>query len=273
MSDAEVKARLRAQIAAIEGSSPACKDSASRGAVGPCREAEVSEGSCAPDEGAGAFRRAFRRASRSSCTGARALRDAADCLGRVVPGFSQEDDGLGAAAGSPADSSGGRVPLAARTGASAADEAERAFRKIERLALAREQASAALRARLAREGFAPEAASAAVDRALSCGLVDDARYAEVLVRSRLSQGRGAQGIAAELDALGIDASVVPGWPEEFAVDHESEVERALALLDRKPPRAKNGRDAAFRRLVQKGFGASVASTAARVWSEGEECQC
>ncbi|MBS6975252.1 MAG: RecX family transcriptional regulator [Eggerthellaceae bacterium] len=163
--------------------------------------------------------------------------------------------------------------MAARTGASAADEAERAFRKIERLALAREQASAALRARLAREGFAPEAASAAVDRALSCGLVDDARYAEVLVRSRLSQGRGAQGIAAELDALGIDASVVPGWPEEFAVDHESEVERALALLDRKPPRAKNGRDAAFRRLVQKGFGASVASTAARVWSEGEECQC
>ena len=269
MSDAEVKARLRAQIAAIEGSSPACKDSASRGAVGPYREAEVSEGSCTPDEGAGAF----RRASRSSCTGIRASRDAVDRFGREVPGFSQEGDGLGAAAGSPADSSGGRVPLTARTGASAADEAERAFRKIERLALAREQASAALRARLAREGFAPEAADAAVDRALSCGLVDDARYAEVLVRSRLSQGRGAQGIAAELDALGIDASVVPGWPEEFAVDHESEVERALALLDRKPPRAKNRRDAAFRCLVQKGFGASVASTAARVWSEGEERQC
>ena len=105
-------------------------------------------------------------------------------------------------------------------------------------------------------------------RALACGLVDDARYAEVLVRSRLSQGRGAQGIAAELESLGIDASVVPGWPEEFAVDHESEVARALALLDRKPPRAKNKRDAAYRRLAQKGFGASVASTAARIWSEG-----
>ncbi len=135
-------------------------------------------------------------------------------------------------------------------------------------ALAREQASAALRARLVREGFPPEAADAAVGRALACGLVDDARYAEVLVRSRLSQGRGAQGIAAELESLGIDASVVPGWPEEFAVDHESEVARALALLDRKPPRAKNKRDAAYRRLAQKGFGASVASTAARIWSEG-----
>ena len=125
---------------------------------------------------------------------------------------------------------------------------------------------------LVREGFPPEAADAAVGRALACGLVDDARYAEVLVRSRLSQGRGAQGIAAELELLGIDASVVPGWPEEFAVDHESEVARALALLDRKPPRAKNKRDAAYRRLAQKGFGASVASTAARIWSEGKERQ-
>ncbi|MRZ30570.1 regulatory protein RecX, partial [Paeniclostridium sordellii] len=46
----------------------------------------------------------------------------------------------------------------------------------------------------------------------------------------------------------------------------------LALLDRKPPRAKNKRDAAYRRLAQKGFGASVASTAARIWSEGKERQ-
>ncbi|MCQ4848144.1 RecX family transcriptional regulator [Gordonibacter pamelaeae] len=235
MSDAaEVRARLRAQIAAIEASPSACKGDAGREA--PCPSPEDAQ----------------------------VLRGALDPL--------QEDDGLCAASGSLARSRGGGVPPAASVEASAADGAERAFRKIERLALAREQASAALRARLAREGFAPEAADAAVDRALSCGLVDDARYAEVLVRSRLSQGRGAQGIAAELDALGIDASVVPGWPEEFAVDHESEVERALALLDRKPPRAKNRRDAAFRRLVQKGFGASVASTAARVWSEGEECQ-
>ena len=153
-----------------------------------------------------------------------------------------------------------------------AEAGSRQRRRLKRLALAREPASAALRARLVREGFPPEAADAAVGRALACGLVNDARYAEVLVRSRLSQGRGAQGIAAELESLGIDASVVPGWPEEFAVDHESEVARALALLDRKPPRAKNKRDAAYRRLAQKGFGASVASTAARIWSEGKERQ-
>lgn len=208
---AEVRARLRAQIAAIEASPSACKGDAGRET--PCPSPEDAQ--------------VLRGALHPSC-------EALDPL--------QEED------------------------------AERAFRKIERLALAREQASAALRARLVREGFPPEAADAAVGRALACGLVNDARYAEVLVRSRLSQGRGAQGIAAELESLGIDASVVPGWPEEFAVDHESEVARALALLDRKPPRAKNKRDAAYRRLAQKGFGASVASTAARIWSEGKERQ-
>ena len=88
--------------------------------------------------------------------------------------------------------------------AGGADEAERAFRKIERLACSREQASEALRRRLARDGFSAEAAEAAVGRAVSCGLVDDRRYADVLVRSRLAQGRGVQGIRAELASLGIE---------------------------------------------------------------------
>ena len=37
-------------------------------------------------------------------------------------------------------------------------------------------------------------------------------------------------------------------------------------------RDRNKRDAAYRRLAQKGFGASFASTAARIWSEGKERQ-
>lgn len=148
-----------------------------------------------------------------------------------------------------------------------ADEQQRAFRKIERVAALREQASAALRVRLVREGFSAQAIDSALERACACGLVDDARYADVLVRSRMSQGCGVQGIEAELSRLGIDISVVRGWPEDFSIDHDSEVERALALLNRKPPRAKNQRNAAYARLVRKGFGSSVASTAARYWAE------
>lgn len=141
-----------------------------------------------------------------------------------------------------------------------------AFRKIERLCLVREQASEQLRQRLARDGFEPDAVETALARALACGLVDDSRFADVLVRSRLAQGRGRRGIAAELEALGIDA----GGVEALAAgdgDDAGEVDRALALLDRKPPRAKNRRDAAYRRLAGKGFSASVSSTAARLWCE------
>lgn len=146
------------------------------------------------------------------------------------------------------------------------DEAERAFRKIERLACAREQASVALQRRLVREGFSEEAVCEALERACACGLVDDQRYADVLVRSRLSQGRGRQGIAAELADLGIDSDTVETFVDSDE-GHDREVERALELLERRPPQAKNKHDAAYRRLVQKGFGASVASTAARLWCE------
>lgn len=173
--------------------------------------------------------------------------------------------GTGEAPGCPQDAADEVSELDARPRSRIADS-EAAFRKIERLAGAREQASAALRRRLAREGFAPEAVEEALARALSCGLVDDARYADVLARSRLAQGRGRQGIAAELSGLGIDPDGVDALADadEGASD---EVERALALLERRPPRAKNQRDAAYRRLVQKGFGADAAASAARMWSE------
>lgn len=149
----------------------------------------------------------------------------------------------------------------------ACTDAERAFRKVERLACMREHASAALVARLVRDGFAEGAAHEAVERAVRCGLVDDLRFADVLVRSRRAQGRGMQGIAAELEGLGIVAAGVPAFAE---AGEACEVDRALALLARKPPRSKNAREGAYRRLMQKGYGASVSATAARRWAEQQE---
>ena len=220
----DVKARLRAQIAAIEGTS------SDHEMFGLLRSDDALGTACGGLGGADA-------------------RTTLDALADTGDGVDAASSAIYA------------------TSESVADEAERAFRKIERLARVREQASTALRHRLVREGFGADAVEAALNRALACGLVDDARYAEVLVRSRLSQGRGAQGIEAELAGLDICISSVCGWPDEFGINHENEVNRALGVLERKPPRAKNRRDAAYRRLAQKGFGASVASTAARLWSE------
>ena len=148
---------------------------------------------------------------------------------------------------------------------------EQAFRKIERLACMREHASKALQARLEKDGFDSQVAQAAIERALRCGLISDERFADVLVRSRLSQGRGLQGIAAELVTLDIEPYSVTAYLE--ATEGQTgpdELARALAFLDAKPPRGKRLRDSAYRKLMQKGYGASVSASAARIWSEEHE---
>ena len=173
------------------------------------------------------------------------------------------------------------------------EDETRAFEKVTRLACARERGSRELADRLVRDGFSREVAKSAVQRALDCGLIDDMRYGAVLIRTRVSQGRGRKGIEDELERAGIAASDIPGWPEEFfSVDDfdpfrvnanaedgvvgcsfgsessdEQEIERALALLRRKPPRSKNIQASAYRKLVTKGYSTSVASVATRRFME------
>ena len=173
------------------------------------------------------------------------------------------------------------------------EDETKAFEKVTRLACARERGSRELIDRLVRDGFTREVAESAVQRALDCGLIDDVRYGAVLVRTRVAQGRGRKGIEDELDRAGITATDIPGWPDEFfslsgfdpfrvasndedgligcsfgcKFNEEQEVERALALLRRKPPRSKNVRASAYRKLMTKGYSSSVASAATRRFME------
>ena len=173
------------------------------------------------------------------------------------------------------------------------EDETRAFEKVTHLACTRERGSRELIDRLVRDGFPQEVAESAVQRALDCGLIDDTRYGAVLIRTRVSQGRGRKGIEDELERAGIAASDIPGWPDEFfSVDNfdpfrvnanaeddvvgcsfgcessdEQEIERALALLRRKPPRSKNVQASAYRKLVTKGYSTSVASAATRRFME------
>ena len=147
------------------------------------------------------------------------------------------------------------------------NNAARAFRKIVALVNASDKSELAIRARLSRDGFDEREIEEAVERAKRYGLIDDARFADVLIRSRISQGRGSCGIERELKSNGIDIYAVPGWPYDYPVDHEAELQRALGLLERRPPRSKNAREGAYRKLVGKGYSSSIATTAARIWSE------
>lgn len=145
--------------------------------------------------------------------------------------------------------------------------ADAAFRKILRWAAVRERSSASLRERLLKDDFAPEAIDEALERAVRAHVVDDRRYGDALIRMKLSAGKGLRSAVAEIEALGIDPTSLDAWQEHAEQGREAEVERALAVLRRRPPRAKAAREAAFRKLVGQGYDTDIASTAARLWAE------
>ena len=145
---------------------------------------------------------------------------------------------------------------------------EAAFKKIVALVNASDKSEFTLRERLARESFSPNDIDEAIERARSYGFINDMRYAEVLIRSRLNQGRGMCGVERELRDQNIAIEDVEGWPYEFGVTDESEYQRALEVLKRNPSRSKNLRDGAYRKLMQKGYSSSVSASAARSWVDG-----
>lgn len=149
------------------------------------------------------------------------------------------------------------------------DEADKAVKKIIALTNVSERSERALRERLAKCEFSPEAIEEAVSRAKRWCIIDDAHFAQTLIRSRISQGKGSVFIARDLRSHGIDPNTIPGWPDECRLSESEELERAIALLEKKPPRCKNLRDGAYRRLAQKGFPSSVASNASRIWYESQ----
>lgn len=145
--------------------------------------------------------------------------------------------------------------------------ADDAYRQILRWVSVRERSTAYLRDRLLKAEYSDEAVSQALERACRVHVVDDRRYADALIRMKLSAGKGLREAEREIGELGIDPSSLDAWQEHDALGREAEVNRALAVLDRRPPRAKQVRDAAFRRLVSQGYSSDVAATAARLWTE------
>ena len=149
-------------------------------------------------------------------------------------------------------------------------DSDRALKRIVSWVNVSERSEHAVRERLELEGFTEEAINESVGRAIGYGFIDDMRFAETLIRSRLNKGRGGAGIRRELAGHGIDLDVVPGWPYEFVESEDDQLERALAFLDRHPTRSKNKREGAYRKLVQNGYAADIAANAARLWSESAE---
>lgn len=152
------------------------------------------------------------------------------------------------------------------TGA-AAEDAEPDAEEVAR-ALALRQLAAAPRSRaelaraMARKGVPAEVAERVLDRFTEVGLVDDAAYAEMLVRSKQSSRRLARrALAEELRRRGVDQEVAADALAQVSDEDEEQAARELVA---KRLRGMAGLEPAVQRrrlagaLARKGYSGAVA---------------
>jgi regulatory protein len=124
----------------------------------------------------------------------------------------------------------------------------------------RERTQAEVRARLEGIGFDPGDVEQAIATLIEDGLLDDARFARLLVQDKRElEGWGSDRIRQALLARGVEADQI----EEAltAQDGRDEMERALELLRRRfpaPAGDRRERDRALGMLVRKGYDVELA---------------
>jgi regulatory protein len=128
-------------------------------------------------------------------------------------------------------------------------ERESALRALSR----REHSAAELKRKLERRGFGDEEASSAVDDLAARGLQSDARYAEMMVRSRVRQGFGPLRVRAELEAAGIPEKDATRALEESATDWNALAAKAQAQRFKALPDGAAGWQQQYRFLAHRGF--------------------
>jgi regulatory protein len=178
--------------------------------------------------------------------------------------FRVEIDGakFGAIAGEVVDaehlSVGREVDPALQDRLVTAADREAAYRTTLRALEMRSYARTDLGRRLLRKGHPRAAVDAALDRAASLGLLDDAAFVEHYVQTRSARGRGPSRLLRDLLAMGIDRAIVDRaiaseWPD--GPEH-SEIPLALAQkrsaqLGGLPPQVRRRRVVAY--LARRGF--------------------
>lgn len=141
--------------------------------------------------------------------------------------------------------------------------------RIERLIDRREYAADELRRKLGEDGYAQQVIEECVGRALSVGLVSDARFADSFIRSKVNAGWGMGRIERELRQRGIDVEGLGSWPYDY-LDPDNELDRAVSLARTRRPGGRRPFEKLARFLCTRGFSASVARRAASIVVEERE---
>ncbi len=142
-----------------------------------------------------------------------------------------------------------------------------AYSKVLRSISASEQSTEKLKKKLVLAGFSDNEIEYALNKAVEIGAVDNRRYSECLIRMTIFQGKGLSGALKEIQSLGVDPYSLESYEEYLELGENADFERALEYLENHPPRAKNIRDSAFRKLFSKGYSVDVCTRAAKSFTE------
>ena len=139
-----------------------------------------------------------------------------------------------------------------------------AYDKALALLARREQSRHELHERLLRDGYARDEVVQALDRLAADGYQDDARFAEMMVRSRIAHGYGPRRIRAELRIHGIDDARIERQLEQVDVDWRAEASSQLRRRygeQPSPEYAERAKRAQF--LLRRGFDAATVNAVTR----------
>jgi SOS response regulatory protein OraA/RecX len=237
------------------------QDDVQHGAV-ESRDAEQDEVGADGDAGDGPRADAWSDLSEDVGEGRRAQRSTRNGGGRPGPGV--RGGGRGRRRGRPATEPPEDGPAAV----DAEPDHEKVARSVAlRLLTAAPRSRAQLAEAMARRDVPEEVAERVLDRFTEVGLVDDAAYAEVLVRSRHAErGLSRRALAMELRKRGVDETTAAVALEQVDEGDEEQAARALA---RRRLAATRGLDRetrlrrAYAALGRKGYGGGLVSRVVR----------
>lgn len=149
------------------------------------------------------------------------------------------------------------------------DTSDDAFNRILRILNASDQSEANIRAKLKRAGYSDGSVDEAINRAKEYALIDDKRYAALFIESKSRAGKGMNGILRDLKHMNInfDEFEDSHLKDLAEIDTDQQIDQAVDLLNRKPPRSKNLFQGAYSKLIRNGYSSYIASAASRRWLE------
>lgn len=130
----------------------------------------------------------------------------------------------------------------------------------------KDYSEAELHTKLLREGYKETAVDFALGKLKEHNFINDTRYAECYIRSKIALGWGRKKIEQQLYLKGVSFAQLEGYPESY-FKPQDELETIMRLLERKRLPDKNPYQKLYAFFARKGFNSSVIHRALSIYFE------